>query len=50
MDLSRLTARNITNRLKSHKSTLQMDGSPDGEKYYKSTQISQIYFVDGWVA
>ena len=24
--------------------------SPDGEKYYKSTQISQIYFADGWVA
>ena len=47
MDLSRLTARNITKRLKSHKSTLLMDRSPDGEKYYKSTQISQIYFADG---
>ena len=46
----RIIEENITNRLKSYKSTLQTDESPDGEKYYKSTQILQIYFADGWVA
>ena len=46
----RIIEENITNRLKSYKSTLQTDGSPDGEKYYKSTQISQIHFADEWVA
>jgi len=28
----RIIEENITNRLKSYKSTLLMDGSPDGEK------------------